>query len=235
MKPIYFGSPQEFYDWLEEHHATEQEVYVGFHKQHTGKRAMSWSEAVDQALCFGWIDGKVNTIDGDRYMQRFTPRKPASNWSKINVEKIAQLKEAGLMRPAGLAAFEKREPERTGVYSYEDAAKGLPPKYEDRLRANGPAAEYFYARPPSYRRTAIYLVMSAKREETRLRRLERLIEDSAAGRDIKELRRGGTTTPASSPARSPARSPTGSSARPFRTRPRSTPPRRSGRWTRAAR
>ena len=189
MKPIYFGSPQEFYDWLEEHHATEQEVYVGFHKQHTGKRAMSWSEAVDQALCFGWIDGKVNTIDGDRYMQRFTPRKPGSNWSKINVEKIAQLKEAGLMRPAGLAAFEKRSDAKTGVYSYEEAAKGLPPEYEKRLRANKAAGEYFFSRSPSYRRTAVYLVMNAKREETRLRRLDQLIEDSANGLDIKQLRR----------------------------------------------
>jgi uncharacterized protein YdeI (YjbR/CyaY-like superfamily) len=188
-KPIFFASPQEFYDWLEEHHETESEVYVGFYKTHTGKRAMSWSEAVDQALCFGWIDTRANAIDEDRYMQRFTPRRPGSNWSKINVEKVAKLKETGLMRPAGLAAFEKRRPEKTGVYSYEDAANGLLPEYEERLRANETAAEYFYSRSPSYRRTAIYLVMSAKREETRLRRLERLIEDSAAGRDIKELRR----------------------------------------------
>jgi uncharacterized protein YdeI (YjbR/CyaY-like superfamily) len=149
---------------------------------------MSWSESVDQALCFGWIDGKVNTIDADRYMQRFTPRKPGSNWSKVNVAKVRKLKEAGLMRPAGLAAFERRSKDRTGVYSYEDAAKGLPPEYEERLRANTAAAEYFDSRPPSYRRTATYLVMSAKREETRLRRLEQLIEDSAAGLDIKQLR-----------------------------------------------
>ena len=188
-KPIFFSSPQEFYDWLEKHHETETEVYVGFHKQHTGKRAMTWSESVDQALCFGWIDGRVNTIDADRYMQRFTPRKPGSNWSKINVEKVAQLTEAGLMRPAGIAAFERRSAKKTGVYSYEDAAKGLPPEYEQRLRANRAAAEYFDSRPPSYRRTAIHLVMNAKREETRERRLEQLIEDSAAGRDIKQLRR----------------------------------------------
>jgi uncharacterized protein YdeI (YjbR/CyaY-like superfamily) len=188
-KPIFFESPQAFYDWLEEHHETESEVYVGFYKTHTGKRAMTWSESVDQALCFGWIDGRVNTIDEDRYMQRFTPRRPGSNWSKINVEKVAKLKKAGLMRPAGLAAFEKRTPERTGVYSYEDAANGLPPEYDELLRANPAAAEYFDSRPPSYRRTAIYLVMDAKREETRRRRLEQLIEDSANGRDIKQLRR----------------------------------------------
>jgi uncharacterized protein YdeI (YjbR/CyaY-like superfamily) len=150
---------------------------------------MTWSEAVDQALCFGWIDGKVNTVDEDRYTQRFTPRKPTSNWSKINVEKVAKLTEAGLMRPAGVAAFERRSEETTGVYSYEEAAMGLPPEYEERLRANPAAAEYFDSRPPSYRKTATYLVMSAKREETRLRRLQQLIEDSAAGLDIKQLRR----------------------------------------------
>ncbi len=188
-RPIFFESPQAFYDWLEEHHATETEVYVGFYKQHTGKRAMSWSESVDQALCFGWIDTRTNAIDEDRYMQRFTPRRPGSNWSNINVEKVAKLQETGLMRPAGLAAFEKRREDRTGVYSYEDAANGLPPDYEKRLRANRAAADYFDSRPPSYRRTAIYLVMNAKREETRRRRLEQLIEDSANGLDIKQLRR----------------------------------------------
>jgi len=186
--PIYFGSPQEFYDWLEENHQTADEVYVGFHKQHTGKRAMSWSEAVDQALCFGWIDGRVNKIDDDRYMQRFTPRKPSSNWSKVNVEKMARLIENGRMRPAGLAAFEQRTDERTGVYSFERDSK-LSPEFEARLRANEAAAEYFESRPPWYRRTAVHLVMSAKREDTRERRLEQLIEDSAAGRDMKQLRR----------------------------------------------
>ena len=187
-EPIFFESPQAFYDWLEEHHETNQEVYVGFHKQHTGKRAMSWSEAVDQALCFGWIDGRVNTIDADRYMQRFTPRKPSSNWSKINVEKVAKLTEDGRMRPAGLAAFEKRTDAKTGVYSFEQQTE-LAPEYEERLRENRAAAEYFDSRPPWYRRTAAHLVMSAKREETRERRLEQLIQDSAAGLDIKQLRR----------------------------------------------
>jgi len=188
MKPIYFKSPREFYEWLEENHETADEVYVGFRKQHTGKRAMSWSEAVDQALCFGWIDGRANRIDEDRYMQRFTPRRPGSNWSKVNVAKVAKLKEAGLMRAAGLAAFERRTDAKTGVYSFERDSE-LSPEYEARLRANEAAAEYFDSRPPWYRRTAIHLVMSAKREETRLRRLARLIEDSAAGRDLKELRR----------------------------------------------
>jgi uncharacterized protein YdeI (YjbR/CyaY-like superfamily) len=161
---------------------------VGYFKTHTGKRGMSWSEAVDQALCFGWIDTRSNSIDEDRYMQRFTPRKPGSNWSKINVEKVAKLKEAGLMRPAGLAAFERRSEERTGVYSFENESE-LPDEYEQELRANRSAAEYFDAKPPWYRRTATHWVVSAKREETRLRRLRQLIDDSAAGLDVKPLRR----------------------------------------------
>jgi uncharacterized protein YdeI (YjbR/CyaY-like superfamily) len=189
LKPIYFGSPQDFYDWLEENHETADEVYVGFFKQHTGKRAMSWSEAVDQALCFGWIDSRANSIDEDRYMQRFTPRKPGSNWSKINVEKVAKLREAGLMRPAGLAAFEGRSEKKTGVYSFERDEAALPREYEERLRQNSAAAEYFDQRPPWYRRTATHWVVSAKREETRLRRLAQLIEDSANGLDVKPLRR----------------------------------------------
>ena len=187
-KPIFFKSPQEFYDWLEENHGTETEVYVGYWKKHTGQPSLSWSEAVDQALCFGWIDGRVNRVDEERHMQRFTPRRNGSNWSKINVEKVAKLQEAGLMRPAGLAAFEKRDRDKVGVYSFENDAQ-LAPDYDARLRSNKAAADYFESRPPWYRRTAIHLVMSAKREETRERRLEQLIEDSAAGRDIKQLRR----------------------------------------------
>jgi uncharacterized protein YdeI (YjbR/CyaY-like superfamily) len=188
-EPIFFASPEEFYAWLEEHHESETEVYVGYYKKATRHPSLTWSEAVDQALCFGWIDGRVNRIDAERHMQRFTPRRPGSNWSKINVEKVAKLKEAGLMRPAGLEAFDRRSDAKTGVYSFEGETATLPPDYENRLRANRAASQYFDSRPPWYRRTAIYLVMSAKREQTRLRRLEQLIEDSAAGRDIKQLRR----------------------------------------------
>jgi uncharacterized protein YdeI (YjbR/CyaY-like superfamily) len=187
-KPIFFESPQEFYGWLEEHHETETEVYVGFYKTHTGKRAMTWSESVDQALCFGWIDGRANSIDEGRYMQRFTPRRPGSNWSKINVEKVAMLKEAGLMRPAGLAAFEQRRDDRTGIYSFERGQRVLPAEYEQRLRANEAASAYFDAKPPWYRRTAVHWILSAKREDTRERRLGQLIEDSANGLDVKPLR-----------------------------------------------
>jgi len=188
-KPIFFASPQEFYDWLEEHHETEDEVYVGYWKKASGRPSLTWSEAVDQALCFGWIDGRVNRIDDERHMQRFTPRKPGSNWSKINVEKVAKLQKEGLMRPAGLTAFERRSDDKTGVYSFEREDASLPPDYEERLRANPAAAEYFDGRPPWYRRAARHWVISAKREETRLRRLAQLIEDSAIGLDVKPLRR----------------------------------------------
>jgi uncharacterized protein YdeI (YjbR/CyaY-like superfamily) len=181
-EPIYFESPREFYEWLEQHHETESEVYVGIYKKHTGRRAMSWSEAVDQALCFGWIDGRANTIDEDRYMQRFTPRRPGSNWSEINIAKVAKLEQEGLMRPAGLAAFERRMEE-------ERQSEPLAPEYEARLRANPKAAAYFDAKPAWYRRTASRWVMSGKREETRKRRLAQLIEDSTNGVDIKPLRR----------------------------------------------
>jgi uncharacterized protein YdeI (YjbR/CyaY-like superfamily) len=150
---------------------------------------MSWSEAVDQALCFGWIDSRADSIDGDRYMQRFTPRKPGSNWSRINVEKVAKLEEAGLMRPAGRAAFERRKDDETAAYSFEREDAELPAEYEDELRANKAAAQYFDAKPPWYRRTATHWVTSAKKEETRRRRLAQLIDDSANGLDIKPLRR----------------------------------------------
>jgi uncharacterized protein YdeI (YjbR/CyaY-like superfamily) len=188
LKPLFFTSPEAFYDWLDENHETADEVYVGYWKKHTGKPSLTWSQAVDQALCFGWIDGRLNRIDDERHMQRFTPRRPGSNWSKVNVDKVAKLTEAGLMRPAGLAAFERRDRAKVGVYSFENDQE-LAPEYEALLRANEAAADYFDSRPPWYRRTAVHLVMSAKREETRLRRLKRLIEDSAAGLDLKELRR----------------------------------------------
>jgi uncharacterized protein YdeI (YjbR/CyaY-like superfamily) len=183
-EPIFFNSPDEFYAWLEEHHETESEVYVGYWKKATGKPSLSWSEAVDQALCFGWIDGRLNRIDDQSHMQRFTPRRPNSNWSNVNVAKVEQLKEAGKMRPAGLAAFERR---RESDYSYERARAQLPSEYEQRLRANRAAAEYFEGRPPGYRRAAIHWVVSAKREETRMRRMQQLIDCSAEGRPVPPL------------------------------------------------
>ena len=189
-EPIFFDSPDAFYGWLEQHHETESEVYVGYWKKHTAKASLTWSQAVDQALCFGWIDGRLNKIDDDRHRQRFTPRKPGSNWSKVNIEKVAKLREAGLMRPAGEAAYERRRDDRTGVYSFERGEDPvLDPEQERRFRSNKGAWEFFQSQAPWYQRTAIHLVVSAKRPETRERRLDQLIEDSAAGRRIKQLAR----------------------------------------------
>jgi uncharacterized protein YdeI (YjbR/CyaY-like superfamily) len=147
---------------------------------------------VDQALCFGWIDGVRRSLDDDRYVMRFTPRKPRSNWSKINIAKVAELTAQGLMMPAGLRAFERREEARSGVYSFEqEQPHELPPEYVARFQENRTAWELFQKQPPGYRRTATHWVMSAKREETRLKRLATLIEDSANGRRIAPLTRPG--------------------------------------------
>jgi uncharacterized protein YdeI (YjbR/CyaY-like superfamily) len=163
---------------------------VVFYKKGSGKPSMTWSESVEEALCFGWIDGVRRGRDEESYTIRFTPRKPRSTWSKVNVAKVKQLIEEGRMRPAGLAAFERRTDDNTGVYSFERKQPAeLPPEYEAELRANTRAAEYFDSRAPSYQRTAKHWVVSAKREETRLRRLRQLIADSAGGLDVKPLRR----------------------------------------------
>jgi uncharacterized protein YdeI (YjbR/CyaY-like superfamily) len=179
----------EFRAWLEENHETATELEVVFYKKHTGKPSMTWSESVDEALCFGWIDGVRRRRDDESYTIRFTPRRPGSNWSRVNVEKVARLREAGRMRPAGLAAFERRSDARTGVYSFERQEAELPAEFEQQLHANVAASEYFNSRPPWYRRAATHWVTSAKRDETRLRRLAQLIEASAAGLDVKPLRR----------------------------------------------
>ena len=158
-------------------------------KKATGKQTMSWSQAVDQALCFGWIDSVMRRIDDERHMQRFTPRKPGSNWSKVNVEKVARLEAEGKMTDAGRKAFEARTDAKTGIYSFEakDAAK-LPPELAGRLAADPNARDYFDGRAPSYKRTAIHWVASAKREETRVGRMDQLIECSAKSEDLPQFR-----------------------------------------------
>ena len=128
VQPIFFAGPEEFYGWLEAHHAGETELWIGYYKKATGKQTMSWSQAVDQALCFGWIDGVLRRIDDETHMQRFTPRRPGSNWSKVNLEKMARLEAEGLVAPAGRRAFEARRADRTGIYSFErDEPAELPP------------------------------------------------------------------------------------------------------------
>ena len=189
-EPIFFESPEAFYAWLEEHHETETEVSVGYWKKGTGRPSLTWSEAVDQALCFGWIDSRANTIDEERYRQRFTPRKPGSNWSKVNIAKVAVL-DGGRQDAAGRAGrLRGAHGGKSGVYSFErEKPAELPRGYEKQLRADAAAWEYWQARPPSYRRTATHWVVSAKREETRERRLAQLIESSAAGEHVPPLRR----------------------------------------------
>jgi len=186
--PTFFATPDEFRAWLEAHHGTETELVVGFHKKGSGRPSITWPESVDQALCFGWIDGIRRSLDEESYTIRFTPRKPRSTWSAVNINRARELIDEGLMRPAGLAAFEARADDRSAIYSYEQRHSAvLPPEMEERFRANRAAWRFFEAQPPSYRKTAIYWVTSAKKVETRQKRLTTLIEDSANGRRISQL------------------------------------------------
>jgi uncharacterized protein YdeI (YjbR/CyaY-like superfamily) len=188
LKPIFFATPEEFRAWLEENHETATELLVGFHKKGSGKPSITWPESVEQALCFGWIDGVRRSLGDESYTIRFTPRKPSSTWSRVNLEKVEELGRRGLMRPAGLRAYDERREAKTGIYSYEQReAAELPAEYEERLRANPAAWEFWTARPPSYRKAAVWWVVSAKREETRERRLRTLIEDSENGRTVAPL------------------------------------------------
>ncbi|HST82332.1 MAG TPA: YdeI/OmpD-associated family protein [Kineosporiaceae bacterium] len=191
MKPLYFASAAEFGAWLAEHHDTETEVYVGYWKKATGRPTLTWSEAVDEALRFGWIDGvRGGKVDDERHVQRFTPRKARSTWSLVNVRKAEALIAAGRMEPAGLAAFQMRRADNTGIYSFERAEPAaLEPAEEAQFRANAAAWEWFEKVAPSYRKAVLHWVVSAKQPQTRARRLATLIEDSAAGLRIKPMRR----------------------------------------------
>ena len=193
QEPTYFATPDELRAWLAEHHEARDELWVGFHKKATGRPSVTWPQAVDQALCFGWIDGVRKSLGDESYKIRFTPRKSRSTWSAINVRRYGELLAEGLVAPAGVAAFERRAEDRTAIYSYENRDKAVfEDEQEGRFRADAAAWEWFQAQPPSYRRTATYWVVSAKRPETRERRLTRLIEDSAAGRTIPPLTRPGS-------------------------------------------
>jgi uncharacterized protein YdeI (YjbR/CyaY-like superfamily) len=192
VKPKFFPSPQAWHAWLEEHHETHEELLVGFYKKGTGKPSITWPEAVDGALCFGWIDGVRRSLNETSYVIRFTPRRARSVWSAVNIKRVAELQKLGLMRPAGSQAFEKRTGDQSGIYSYEQR-KGakLTAMYEKTFRVNKKAWKFFQAQPPWYQRTASWWVISAKKEETRLKRLAQLIEDSDNERTIRELRRTG--------------------------------------------
>jgi uncharacterized protein YdeI (YjbR/CyaY-like superfamily) len=184
MKPRFFATQNEFRNWLEKNHETAKELLVGFWKVASGKPSMNWSESVDQALCFGWIDGVRRRLDDQSYTIRFTARRPTSVWSKINIDKVAVLTQKGLMRPAGLAAFEKRREDRSEIYAYENSPREFTGAMKERFQKENSAWDFFEAQAPSYRRLMVYWVTSAKQDATREKRLGKLI---AASRERKRL------------------------------------------------
>lgn len=187
---LFFDGPDEFRAWLEENHATHDGVWVGLYKKHVAHLGLTYREALDEALCFGWIDSISQRIDDNTVRQRWTPRKPGSVWSRVNIDHVARLTAEGRMHPAGLAAFERRSAERSGIYSFEQGELTLPDGYEDRLLANPAAAAFWQVATPSYRKTVTSWVLDGKQEATREKRLAQLIEDSANGRLVPPLRYG---------------------------------------------
>ena len=189
MTAIYFSSAAAFGEWLAAHHASASEVLVGFWKMGTGKPTLTWSESVDEALCFGWIDGVRRSVDAERYTIRFTPRKRGSNWSAVNVKKVAALTDAGRMRPAGLAAWDARDERKVAIYAYERATAVLSADEVKAFKAQRAAWRWFETQPAGYKRLVMHWVTSAKRPETRAKRFATLVADAAQGRRIAQLRR----------------------------------------------
>ncbi|HEV7672319.1 MAG TPA: YdeI/OmpD-associated family protein [Thermoanaerobaculia bacterium] len=184
-EPTFFATPKDFRRWLAAHHAKENELLVGFHKLGSGLPSITWPESVDEALCFGWIDGVRKRLDDRSYTIRFTPRKPTSTWSAVNIRRMAELTAEGRVQAAGLAAFEKRSEKKSAIYAYEQREEAtFDAEFARRFRGRKAAWTFFQAQPPGYRQLATYWVMTAKREETREKRLEKLIEVSEAGKRI---------------------------------------------------
>jgi uncharacterized protein YdeI (YjbR/CyaY-like superfamily) len=181
VKPTFFKTPADFRAWFEKHHASAGELLVGFYKKESGKPSITWPESVDEALCFGWIDGIRRRVDDISYSIRFTPRRRGSIWSNVNTKRVGELIKEKRMRPAGLKAFAARDPEKTGIYAFEREAATLPADFEKAFRANPKAWKFWEAQPPGYKRLAVHYVVSAKQDETRKRRLAALIRDSARG------------------------------------------------------
>jgi uncharacterized protein YdeI (YjbR/CyaY-like superfamily) len=193
MKPLFFSTPADWRRWLAKHHASASELWVGFYKRASGKPSITWPESVDEALCFGWIDGVRKSLDETSYVIRFTPRRPGSIWSVVNVRRVSDLTKTGRMRPAGIRAFGKRTAKKTGVYSFEQRKRArLPASYVRRFKEHPAAWRFFRGQPPWYQRVMAFWVTSAKQEETRLRRLARLIADSGAGRRVGLLQKPGS-------------------------------------------
>jgi uncharacterized protein YdeI (YjbR/CyaY-like superfamily) len=178
MTATFFETQDEFRKWLEKHHKTETELIVGFYKVDSGKPSMNWSQSVDQALCFGWIDGIRKSIDKESYSIRFTPRRSTSTWSAINIKKVEELTNAGLMKPAGLEAFSLRKDHKSEIYSHEKENVFLDVNYEEQFREDKIAWDFFMKQAPSYKRVITHWIMSAKQEKTRQSRLEKTIKES---------------------------------------------------------
>ena len=189
MKPKFFPTVEKLRDWYLKNHDKKDELLIGFYKVNSAKKSIIYQDAVDEALAFGWIDGIRKGIDDISYNTRFTPRRKNSIWSQINIRRIGHLQKLGKMHPAGLAAFNSRNPERTNLYSFEQKEHHLRPDYEKKFKSNKSAWNFFESKPPSYRKPAIHWVMSAKQETTRLRRLEQLIHFSKEKTNIPQLRR----------------------------------------------
>jgi len=183
VTPTFFASAAEFRAWLRQHHAKAKELLVGFYKTKSGKPSITWPEAVDQALCYGWIDGLRKSIDDVSYVIRFTPRRPGSVWSAINVRRVKELDRLGLMRAAGLQAFKALKTSK--VYSYEQRHTAALSRTDERVfRADKKAWAFFRDQAPWYRRMTVWWIVSAKKEETRRRRLAKLMQCSRQGQII---------------------------------------------------
>jgi uncharacterized protein YdeI (YjbR/CyaY-like superfamily) len=188
VEPVFFATPDELREWLEQHHEQETELWVGLYKVGSGLPSVTWPQVVDECLCFGWIDGIRKGIDATSYANRITPRKPRSTWSLVNIRRVEQLKAGGRMQPPGLRAFAARADERSALYSYEQRhSAALTPAQEVRFRAAPEAWAFFEEQAPFYRQAALHWVTSAKQEATRERRFAQLLEDSAAGRRLRQL------------------------------------------------
>lgn len=187
--PKFFARPSAFRAWLVRHHRTATELWVGFHKRDSGIASITWPESVDEALCYGWIDGIRKSLGAKSYMIRFSPRRPGSIWSAVNIARAGELAGAGRMRRAGHEAFANRREAKSRVYAYEQRGQELSGAYARQFKANAAAWKFFQAQAAWYRRTASWWVVSAKQEETRQRRLATLIQDSAAERLLAPLRR----------------------------------------------
>lgn len=180
--PHFFATAADLRAWLEANHARADELWIGLYRKHTGRPSVTWPEAVDQLLCFGWIDGIRKSLDEEAYVNRATPRRKGSNWSAVNLRRVRELIAAGLMTPAGLAVYEARDPAKADQYSFERENVALGTAYESEFRRNRRAWSFWEAQPPGYRRTSTWWVMSARQEATRLRRLRQLIDAAAQGK-----------------------------------------------------